>query len=421
MDNNETWEIRDMDLDLVSKTTSQNDLIKAMESNLAQIPQPNTTQPVIHTEPIVETTVQSIEPNAIEIRLAKEKEALKIAAGSTTQEPSVNGVKPSTEDVIIEEPENSNESEESNSDDAVSVIDAIKALNLIDIPQEYLDKETLTDDEVYHLAELTNQNRREDIKAKMKASITDPYEQQLFDYFSAETKDKNLLVYKEMLDDISYFDKLDINDINNQREVLTYFLRDGLDPNNAAHAYRLGLVEGEVEAIMASDRATEQTDIAKKHIQKTINTERLIEKRRVETKAKEERQALEQSMQESKAWYDDVNAHVNLQAWDNNVKQKIFDQLYKEVTVNGEVKSLWSAKLDLITDDKETHIALMSFLADYDMNTKKFSKTISQKEIKNAAVKKINGLFSKKVKKPISRKTTNNNASNEGVILVNNF
>jgi hypothetical protein len=53
MDNNETWEIRDMDLDLVSKTTSQNDLIKAMESNLAQIPQPNTTQPVIHTEPIV--------------------------------------------------------------------------------------------------------------------------------------------------------------------------------------------------------------------------------------------------------------------------------------------------------------------------------------------------------------------------------
>jgi hypothetical protein len=224
-----------------------------------------------------------------------------------------------------------------------------------------------------------------------------------------------------MLDDISYFDKLDINDINNQREVLTYFLRDGLDPNNAAHAYRLGLVEGEVEAIMASDRATEQTDIAKKHIQKTINTERLIEKRRVETKAKEERQALEQSMQESKAWYDDVNAHVNLQAWDNNVKQKIFDQLYKEVTVNGEVKSLWSAKLDLITDDKETHIALMSFLADYDMNTKKFSKTISQKEIKNAAVKKINGLFSKKVKKPISRKTTNNNASNEGVILVNNF
>jgi hypothetical protein len=421
MDNNETWEIRDMDLDLVSKTTSQNDLIKAMESNLAQIPQPNTTQPVIHTEPIVETTVQSIEPNAIEIRLAKEKEALKIAAGSTTQEPSVNGVKPSTEDVIIEEPENSNESEESNSDDAVSVIDAIKALNLIDIPQEYLDEETLTDDEVYHLAELTNQNRREDIKAKMKASITDPYEQQLFDYFSAETKDKNLLVYKEMLDDISYFDKLDINDINNQREVLTYFLRDGLDPNNAAHAYRLGLVEGEVEAIMASDRATEQTDIAKKHIQKTINTERLIEKRRVETKAKEERQALEQSMQESKAWYDDVNAHVNLQAWDNNVKQKIFDQLYKEVTVNGEVKSLWSAKLDLITDDKETHIALMSFLADYDMNTKKFSKTISQKEIKNAAVKKINGLFSKKVKKPISRKTTNNNASNEGVILVNNF
>jgi hypothetical protein len=421
MDNNETWEIRDMDLDLVSKTTSQNDLIKAMESNLAQIPQPNATQPVIPTEPIVETTVQSIEPNAIEIRLAKEKEALKIAAGSTTQEPSVNGVKPSTEDVIIEEPENSNESEESNSDDAVSVIDAIKALNLIDIPQEYLDKETLTDDEVYHLAELTNQNRREDIKAKMKASITDPYEQQLFDYFSAETKDKNLLVYKEMLDDISYFDKLDINDINNQREVLTYFLRDGLDPNNAAHAYRLGLVEGEVEAIMASDRATEQTDIAKKHIQKTINTERLIEKRRVETKAKEERQALEQSMQESKAWYDDVNAHVNLQAWDNNVKQKIFDQLYKEVTVNGEVKSLWSAKLDLITDDKETHIALMSFLADYDMNTKKFSKTISQKEIKNAAVKKINGLFSKKVKKPISRKTTNNNASNEGVILVNNF
>jgi hypothetical protein len=198
-------------------------------------------------------------------------------------------------------------------------------------------------------------------------------------------------------------------------------LKDGLDANNPAHAYRLSNIDKDVKAIMESDDAETQSNIAKKHIQTKINTKRLEEKQRVVEQAKQQEQEQREQLESSKKWFNSINDYIERQNWDKSVKQKLYKELYSEVQINNETKPSWVAKLDVINQSPETHIKFIEFLNSFDINSRRFTNNITEQEIKNAAVSKIKSLASKKVKQANTSGRVNQQSNASRTIIIDPY
>tara|TARA_R110000851_G_scaffold256929_1_gene409443 strand:+ start:622 stop:1935 length:1314 start_codon:yes stop_codon:yes gene_type:complete len=416
--NSSNWDL-DMDLDIIQREVSKIDLLKSINDNYNNASEqpsigddledeyPAATTPTSLEQP-ASTETPSTEPSSMSDRQKSEKDELSKI---------LDDMKSSSEDGEGDAEGNNEEHSEEGSvnDDPITVAQIIKELNLLDIPAEYASKDELSDEDLEFLTEHTRTKRRQELLQNMESSITDPYEKELFEYWKNPTTNKSLPEYKELLDDIKYFEQLDVTDKSNQKEVLTFFLRDGLDSNNPAHAFRLNNVDKDVNAIMSSDQSKIQTEAARKHIQTKINTKRLEEKQRVTDLATQQRTQQAQQLESSKKWFNSLNEHIENQPWDAAVKQNMFGELYSEVSVdNNQTKPQWLAKLDIINDSPELHVKFIEFLSNFDMKTKTFKHNISDKEIKKAAVSKIKGLAERKVKTPTTRRRVQQSTQQTG-------
>ena len=404
----ENWDL-DLDLDIISGDIKQSDLIKSMEKQINKIRNENYSNQEIaddlplNDESQSQNKTEEEKTSTYNDRIKKEQDLLDTSLDKIKEEFGEGG-----------DTDNSG----ANTTEALTVVDVIKELNILDIPEEYANKEELTDEDLYFLSEHTRNKTKEKVLKEIESNIQDEYEKELFEYWKLPVKNKSLPEYKELLDDIEYFSNLDTSDVQNQRELLTFYLRDGLDPNNPAHAFRLKTLNQDVENILSSDYAEEQTAQAKRHVQVKINTKRLEEKKRVIELAKEQEAREKQEYENSKKWFDTVNDYINNQNWDQSVKQQMFNEIYGEVRVgygtNQSVKPSWLAKLDLINNDPKLHIEFIKFLNNFDMQSKTFKTNISEKEIKKAAVDKINSLTNRKIKRPSSTQKINNRNDRQG-------
>jgi uncharacterized protein YciU (UPF0263 family) len=380
----------DMDLDIISGNLSQADLISSINQSFS----PRTGQEIAddleeetESQATPQEEVNTQQPNEIKNKLQEELEALE-----KIEKPKEKF----NEDAEAEINEASDE--ETLNDEPLTVTQILKELNVFDIPKEYESKENLTDEDLYFLAEHTKNKQKESILEEIASNIKDDYERELFEYWKTPTSNKNLPRYQEMLDDIKYFSTLDTNDENNQKELLTFFLKDGLDPKNPAHAFRLNNIEKDVNNILQSGSAQEQTEAAKRHVQMKINTRRLEEKRRVDQEAQMIKQQQQQQIEESRRWFDNVNNIINNANWDKQIKDEITKEIYTEIQVGEQVKPVWLAKLDAINSEPNLHIEFIRFLNSFDLKTNQFKTKYSEKEVKKAAVSKINRLADRKVK-----------------------
>lgn len=406
----ENWDL-DLDLDIISGDIKQSDLIRSMEKQINKIRNENhSNQDIADDLPLTDNSQSQSQSQSEEEKTSTYNDRIK----------KEQDLLDTSLDKIKEEYEDSDEATNTGStnNEPLTIVEAIKELQLLDIPEEYANKEELTDEDLYFLSEHTRKKTKENILNEIGSRIEDQYEKELFEYWKVPVKNKSLPEYKEMLDDIEYFSNLDTRDVQNQRELLTFYLRDGLDPNNPAHAFRLQNLNQDVENILSSDYAEEQTAQAKRHVQVKINTKRLEEKKRVIELAKQEELREKQEYENSKKWFDTVNDYINNQNWDQSIKQQMFNEIYGEVKVgygnNQTVKPSWLAKLDLINNDPKLHIEFIKFLNNFDMQSRTFKTNISEKEIKKAAVDKINSLTNRKIKRPSSTQKINTRNDRQG-------
>jgi hypothetical protein len=404
--NPQNWDL-DIDLDIIGGELTQLDLIKSMNNAYNNIGKEQQASDI--ADDLVdesnnysqENNNQSDVANTNSISNKQKEEAAVLEESLRNMKDTLN--------------EDGSQNESSTEANEMTVSQLIRELNILEFPEEYASKENLTDDDIKYLSQHTRDKREQSILDEMSSRLTNDYEKELFEYWKNPTTDKHIPEYKEMLDDIKYFSDLDVENPSNQKEVLTFFLRDGLDINNPAHAYRLRSVDRDVESIMSSDEATNQTEIARRHIQTKINTKRLEEKQRVTIDANNQQALQKQQFESSKQWFDSLNSHIEKQPWDASVKQSMFNELYGEVNINNNIKPNWLAKLDVINDSPELHIEFIKFINNFDMKTRKFKSNISEKEIKNAAVFKIKSLADRKIKMPATTSRINSNNKQQSV------
>jgi hypothetical protein len=130
------------------------------------------------------------------------------------------------------------------------ILDILRQEQLLDIPEDF--EGELTADQIDEFKYNTLVNRdREILESRRAMFMDDPYKLRVFDYLYFSDGQGNLPQFVSTVDHIRNYENFDISTDDAQKQILTDYLSDGLDPKNPLDARRLSKVNDEVQDILA--------------------------------------------------------------------------------------------------------------------------------------------------------------------------
>lgn len=303
-----------------------------------------------------------------------------------------------------EETEKSEESTEDDNDDTVQegtmdgnvLLDILRQEQLLYIPEDFegeLDAQTLD-----KFKQQTLDIQRQDLITAMRNQYSNnPELLQEFDYFMMGGKNSNLPVYRNVTQQIKNYENLDINTDENQRLILEDYLREGLDPNNTAHRFRLGKVKEDVNEIINGLEGESRSKEAREYFVDKFNKIKQGEEQRVVQLKQREDQFNQQREYEAEVWHNEFQNILSKRTWNNQKKQAILEEQYSEVQMDdGSYAPVWYAKEAMIKSNPELYQVYLDWLnTNFDLNSGGFINT-EQVDASTQVTRKILSMVNKK-------------------------
>lgn len=284
------------------------------------------------------------------------------------------------------------------------LLEIIKQENLLYIPDDF--EGELDADSIDYLKSLTEELREEEFINSMRSRYaSDPHKLALFDYFMTAGPEADIPTFQRIVDDVKYYEDLNIEDENSRRALLEDFLAEGLNPSIPSHKLRLDKIKTEVDEIFNSygdkDRAKEaKAYFVDKH--RRIANEEL---QRADQMKEQQRIAEEREMLRQRQWHDNFRQSLNEREWNNVKKQEILKEQYEEIQLrDGSYAPRWWVKEAMIKQDPKLYQVYLDWLnTNFDLETGTFKNASSSTSKDNDKVtRKILDLISKKQKRPSS-------------------
>ena len=297
-------------------------------------------------------------------------------------------VQSETQDETQSETQNATESKY---EDSVysAALDLVRESNLLLLPDELGNVTPEVWDDI--LAE----NKRiqyENALNEVKSRAGDEYAAELFDYVYNGASFEEIQAMKSTLQSEINIDDLDTRNEEHQRYLIEEFLKDGLDPNNAAHNIRLTKIDDEVEGYFDRLEADEIADKAKDFFLEKYEDQRayLYEKQQQDAYLAQQQQ--QQKEQEKEYWISDFRNTLESRKWSRDKKDAVVRQFDVVELDNGQQMELWKYKWDNMWKKPDMVQVFMDFLSDIDPYTMEFQNKTStvNKQVSNKIQELIN-------------------------------
>jgi hypothetical protein len=290
------------------------------------------------------------------------------------------------------------ENEEDEYDDPyLLALDIIKQEGLLFIPEDYdgeLDAETLD-----YFKEETNKIRwnqlllekRQDFSRKGK------HNQRLFDYYILSDGKGDMPKFEEDSQLLNKWENFQIDDEENQREIISSYLKDGLDPNSHNYDILAKGVEAKVEEIMTNYEGEEYANKAKEYFVEKHKESVELQLQQA-AQLKQQREAEEAAIEESRRrWHNQFQNVIKNKEWSASKKQQILAEQYNEVILDDSPVPIWYAKETMIRNNPELYSVYLDWLTNFNLNTGSFTETNkSSAKSSKETTRKIMNLINKK-------------------------
>lgn len=314
-----------------------------------------------------------------------------------------------SEEEQLAEADQEDPQEEETADEEVSLLDIIREERLLDIPEDF--EGDLTEDKIEEFKRSTYERRDwEIIRARRSVFANDPEKLELFDYLMTAEEDADLPRFRSIQEEVKEFSDYDISEQDNQREILTQWLKEGLDPDNPAHRLRLSKVNGEVDNIIEEGKGEELSKQAKDYFVSKAESRKQQELQRAAQLKQLKQQQIEAQRQREEAWHRGFMESLSSQSLPEEKKRALYEEQYGTVQLNnGEEVPVWYAKELVIKSDPRLYQQYLDWLSSsFDLGKRAFINKASE-DVDDVATRKILKLANSKKSKKKSRSSSRQN------------
>jgi hypothetical protein len=293
-------------------------------------------------------------------------------------------------------------------------LDVIREENLLYIPDDF--EGELDADAIDYFKRQTEAIRANQIIQSQRNKFqNDPYKLRLFDYFFTAGADADIPTFTQINDGLEYWDSFDTKDEENQKLIISEYLKDGLNENNPSYEILLADIDKKVDDIISSYEGEDKANEAKNYFIEKHKEYMAEELQRVEEQ-NTLRMQYEQSLEHQRMdWNKKFAESINSKSWSPSKKQNIVNEQYQEVMYNGQYMPVWYVKESIIKNNPELYITYLDWLNNnFDLETESFIKSSnSESEEKTQVTRKILDLINKKQGKAKSHQMNYNRESEE--------
>jgi hypothetical protein len=254
--------------------------------------------------------------------------------------------------------------------------DIVKEFGFDIIPDDK--KGEITPELFIQLKEADQQRRTEEAYNRLLSSAADDSTRRILEVALEGGSIEDVLYIKDKQETIQSLATLDVSTEENQREILTQWLSEGLDPKNPAHKYRLDNVERDVEKIIADyDGPTKSEEARTYFVQKEQADEQTRLKAIQDGKAAQEAEQLQRA-QKAQDYRRSLEKTIKESSWSEKQKEQVLDTYFNSVELeDGRQVPLWYYKHTAIAEDPKLFQHYLDFLAGYDLETNSFTKVVT--------------------------------------------
>lgn len=275
------------------------------------------------------------------------------------------------------------------------IIDIIKEEQLLYIPDDF-DGE-LDADTIDQFKQQTRELQRWELINELRSTFeSDPQKLQYFDYFMTGQADADLPKYMDLSSRAEQYSNLDVSNEENQKAILTEFLKEGLDPNNPAHRLRLQRVNDEVEEILSNYEGEQKAKEAKQYFVDKHRQQLEREEQRVVEARKQRELQQQQELARQMAWHEEFRKTLDSKSWSPSKKQAILEEQYGEVQISeDQFVPVWWAKEMMIKQDPVLYQTYLDWLhTSFDLESGTFRN--QESDMNTAVTRKILEMANKK-------------------------